>query len=169
MPHLAEPTAHVRDSFLEAARDLRDEGWLPRFPVEQVSADFGSYVRDILKDTHGWGVPITTLWYVDGTTYLGTVVIRHRLTPELRRRGGHIGYHVAPRHRRHGHATAMLAAAVGYSRQALGLTWLLVTCDERNVASRRVIEANAGTLEDILDGECRYWIGQPRTAPDAPV
>ena len=43
-----------------------------------------------------WGVPVTTLWYVDGATYLGTVIVRHRLTPELTRRGGHIGYHVAP-------------------------------------------------------------------------
>jgi len=29
MPDLARPSAAVRDSFIEAARDLRDEGWLP--------------------------------------------------------------------------------------------------------------------------------------------
>ncbi|HEX9031170.1 MAG TPA: GNAT family N-acetyltransferase [Streptosporangiaceae bacterium] len=167
MPQLATPTTLVRESFLEAVRDLRDEGWLPQFPVEQVSADFESYVRDLILDTRGWGVPITTLWYVDGETYLGTVIVRHGLTPELRRRGGHIGYHVAPRHRRQGHATALLAETIGYTRRALGLTWLLLTCDERNAASRRVIEANAGTLEDILDGECRYWIA-PEPGTTAP-
>ena len=158
VPHLAEPTPAVRDSFIEAVRDLRDEGWLPQFPVDEVAADFGSYVRRVLGQTHGWDVPISTLWYIDGATYLGTVIVRHRLTPSLTQHGGHIGYHVAPRHRRRGHATAMLAEAVAYCRGALAITDVLVTCAERNTASRRVIEANGAVLENILDGECRYWI-----------
>jgi RimJ/RimL family protein N-acetyltransferase len=44
-------------------------------------------------------------------------------------------------------------------------TWLwpalarvLITCDEPNTASRRVIEGNSGILENTLGGECRYWI-----------
>src|SRR6266702_6169812 len=161
VPHLVRPAALVRDSFIEAARDLRDESWLPEFPVDQVAADFDGYVQRVLEDKHGWGVPMSTLWYIDGRTYLGTVIIRHRLTPELTRRGGQIGYHVAPRHRRQGHATAMLAAAAAYCRDTLGLTRLLVTCAESNTASRRVIESNGAVLENILEGECRYWISPP--------
>ena len=114
MPHLGAPVPAVRDSFVGAARDLRDEGWLPGFPVDEVAADFDGYVQRVLDEREYWGVPVSTLWCMDGVTYLGTVVIRHRLTPELARRGGHVGYHVAPRHRRHGHATAMLAAAVAH-------------------------------------------------------
>src|SRR5690348_6865137 len=38
MPNLARPTVLVRDSFVEAARRFRDEGWLPGFPVEEVAA-----------------------------------------------------------------------------------------------------------------------------------
>jgi len=159
VPSLVRPTPLVRESFLEAARDLRDEGWLPDFPVAEVAADFGGYVQRIRGDMQGWGVPFSTLWWIDGVTYLGTVVIRHRLTPELTRIGGHVGYHVAPRHRRQGHASAMLAAALGYCSDTLGLTQVLITCAEANTASRRVIEANGGVLENILDGECRYWIG----------
>jgi len=133
-----------------------------------VAADFAGYVRSVLDDKQGWGVPVTTLWYAAGSAYLGTVVIRHRLTPELTRHGGHIGYHVAPRHRRQGHATAMLAAAVAYCRDTLGIARILVTCDQANAGSRRVIEANGGLLENVLDGECRYWIspdGCSRTRP----
>ena len=99
MPRLVRPDALVRDSFLKAARDLRDESWLPEFPVDQVAAGFDGHVQRVLEDKHGWAVPISTMWYIDGVTYLGTVIIRHRLTPELTRRGGHIGYHIAPRHR----------------------------------------------------------------------
>jgi predicted acetyltransferase len=158
MPDLARPSPAVRDSFIEAARDLRDEGWLPDFPVQEVAADFDGYLRRVLAGKRGWGVPVTTLWYIDGTTYLGTVIIRHQLTPELTRHGGHIGYHVAPRHRRQGHATAMLAAALAYCRATLGLARVLITCAEQHAASRRVIEANRGSLDNILDGECRYWV-----------
>lgn len=159
VPLLVSPTSSVRDSFLEAARDLRNEGWLPDFPVDEVAADFDGYVERVRGETRFWDVPVTTLWYVDEATYLGTVVVRHELTPELTRAGGHIGYHVAPRYRRRGHATAMLAAACGFCRDTIGLSRVLVTCAETNTGSRRVIEANGGVLEDILDGECRYWIG----------
>jgi hypothetical protein len=85
VPRLATPTTAVRDSFVEAARDLRDEGWLPDFPVDEVAADFDGYVQRELSAKEYWGVPVT--------------------------------------------------------------------------ASRRVIEVNGGTLENVLDGECRYWIG----------
>ena len=104
---------------------------------------------------------MTELWYVDGTDYLGTVIIRHRLTPALEREGGHIGYHVVPGHRRRGHATQMLAQALVVCQQ-LGLRQILVTCAEDNPGSRRVIEANGGALDRILDGEARYWLSTSR-------
>lgn len=158
MPSLTTPTIRVRASFLEAAIGLRDEGWMPAFPVDDVAADFDGYVQRVIDQKVAWGVPTSTLWYVDGDIYLGTVVIRHELTPALIERGGHIGYHVAPLHRRHGYATAMLAEAVTYCRERLGLRDILITCDEFNEGSRRVIEANGGVLENVLAGECRYWI-----------
>jgi hypothetical protein len=53
-----------------------------------------------------WDVPSTVFWYVSGEYYLGTLVIRHQLTPELVKVGGHIGYHVvAPWRRGAGRAT----------------------------------------------------------------
>jgi predicted acetyltransferase len=104
-----------------------------------------------------WGVPVTELWFLDGTTYLGTVIIRHHLTPDLERAGGHLGYHVVPGHRRRGHATRMLAQALVVCGQ-LGLRQVLVTCDVDNLGSRRVIEANGGVLDRIVDGEARYWL-----------
>jgi predicted acetyltransferase len=165
MPYLAAPTAAVRDSFLQAAGDLRDEGWLPKFPVDEVAANFAGYVQRVLREKQCWGVPISTLWYIEGLSYLGTVIIRHRLTPELTERGGHIGYHVAPRHRRQGHATAMLTEAVAYCRGRLGIARILVTCDQFNAASRRVIETNGGVLENVLGSECRYWINPCHRQP----
>ena len=40
----------------------------------------------------------------------------------------------------------------------LGLSEILVTYPEDNIPSRRVIEANGGTLDRILDSEALYWL-----------
>lgn len=157
MPFLVLPTSSVRDSYLEGEREVCGEERLPTSSVDEAAADFDAFVDRRRAVRELWGVPVTELWFVDGSDYLGTVIIRHRLTPALERVGGHIGFHVVPRHRRRGHATRMLADAVVFCRH-LGLTALLITCAEGNTASRRVIEVNGGVLEIPATGECRYWL-----------
>jgi predicted acetyltransferase len=51
----------------------------------------------------------------------------------------------------------MLAEALVVCRQ-LGLREVLVTCAVDNLGSRRVIEANGGALDRIVDGEALYWL-----------
>ncbi len=102
-------------------------------------------------------VPATTLWYVDGSTFLGRLAIRHRLTQHLLAAGGHIGYDVRPSARRRGHATAMLRDALPIVNR-LGIEPALITCDTSNIASRKVIEANGGILEDQRGDKLRFWV-----------
>ena len=102
-------------------------------------------------------VPATTLWWIDDDEYLGRLAIRHRLTARLREVGGHIGYDIRPSARRRGHATALLAAALPMAHD-LRIGLALITCDEDNIASRKVIEANGGVFEDTRDGKRRYWV-----------
>jgi predicted acetyltransferase len=155
MPRLVLPTTSVRASYLQGETETASEEGLPTSWLEEAAGDFGGFVgrRRLVREL--WGVPVTELWFVDGSSYIGTVIIRHRLTPALAREGGHIGYHVVPRHRRRGHATQMLAQAK-VTCQQLGLPEVLVTCGEDNIGSRRVIEANGGVLERVVDGEARY-------------
>lgn len=134
-----------------------DEGEPSPFWLPGAAADFEFFVAQRIRTREIWNVPATELWYVDGADYLGTVMIRHALTRQLRHEGGHIGYHVVPGARRRGHATAMLAAACGYCRTD-GMTEVLVTCRTGNTGSRRVIEANGGALKEIETGVCHYWI-----------
>jgi predicted acetyltransferase len=157
MPELVRPTVAVQRSFLAGERDAcAQDGTSPAW-LEPAEADFASFVAGRRVTRQRWGVPTTELWYVSGTAYVGALMIRHRLTPELRREGGHIGYNVVPACRRRGHATAMLAAACTICRQR-GMPELLLTCGEDNVASRRVIEANGGALDGVTGGTCHYWI-----------
>ena len=51
----------------------------------------------------------------------------------------------------------MLAAALPVAR-SLVIDPALLTCHDDNIASRKVIEANGGTLEDNRRGKARYWV-----------
>ncbi len=139
-------------------REMREFGEL--WGTEQ---GFAVYVEklnaDALPDTarSAYLVPSTTFWWIDRDEFLGRLAIRHRLTERLLDIGGHIGYDVRPSARRRGHATAMLAAALRPARD-LCIDPALLTCNFENVASRRVIEANGGVLEDQRGNVLRYWV-----------
>ena len=176
MPQLIIPDTRVRDSFTAAMTEFRAEGrggpddpsmigvetrryghrWLEPDGVAWYVAELRAQVRPGPALPEGW-VPCTTLWYVEGDDYLGRIAVRHGLTDWLLQYGGHVGYDVRPTARRRGHATAMLRDALPVSR-ALGLESLLITCDVDNIASRKVIEACGGALEDERGGKLRFWV-----------
>jgi predicted acetyltransferase len=153
---LARPTASVRTSYLAGMRALCAEGGTSPAWLDEAEMDFSGFAAERAAARRAWDVPVTELWYVRERDYIGTVVIRHELTPSLLYDGGNIGYHVVPEHRRRGHATAMLGAACDWCRDG-GMSMVLLTCDPENLASRRVIEANGGVL-DSADDLLRYWI-----------
>lgn len=92
---------------------------------------------------------------------LGLLNIRHKLNDFLYRRGGHIGYSIKTTEREKGYGYEILRLALAEAKK-LGLDRVLVTCDENNMASRKIIEKNKGVLENIVSiGEeelRRYWI-----------
>ena len=174
MPELVLPDVGVRESFLEAMREVVTEGnraeaaylgseqtrYLAAWNSQERFAEYVAAVRAVGAETTPRRigiVPYTTWWWVDGEDYLGRISVRHRLTDFLRDVGGHVGYYVRPSRRRRGHATAMLRAVLPYAAD-LGLQQVLVTCDDTNEGSRRVIEAAGGVLEDQRGVKLRYWL-----------
>jgi predicted acetyltransferase len=183
VPELIVPDVRVRRSFATAMSEFRAEGrgsehdrsvigrYLRELSEELTSdASFAKFVAAVRADRldetprpEGY-VPATELWWVDGDEFLGRIGVRHRLTPALLDVGGHIGYDVRPSARRRGHATEMLRQALGVARE-LGIDLALITCDEDNLGSRRVIERNGGLLEDQRGRMLRFWVA---TRDDAP-
>jgi predicted acetyltransferase len=105
----------------------------------------------------GW-TPVTFLWMVSGDEYVGSLAIRHRLTPRLLEEGGHIGYSVRPTARRQGHASRALGRALVLAHGVVDGPDVLLTCLEGNLGSRSVIEGNGGRYEDTRGGVRRYWL-----------
>ena len=171
MPELIAPQVSVAAAVRRVA-DPADADAHPaygRLLAGLGDAELPGWVQRLLAETrpaapHDLGDPVATthLWWVEGDTYLGRLAIRHALPPPPLWIGGHVGYWVCPDHRRRGHATAMLAAALPVAAQ-LGLDCVLVTCAAANAGSRRAIEANGGLFDGELDGQRRYWIptGRP--------
>lgn len=169
-PRLVWPTAAVRVSYLTGEQTDRLLHGTATDWLGPASEDFDGYVAEQRGVRERWDVPSTLFWYVSGEHYLGSLVIRHRLTAELAEAGGHVGYHIVTPWRRQGHATRMLAAGLVECRR-LGLDRVLLTCDRHNEASRRVILANGGVPDGRIRGEDRFWIilDQPgRTSGDVP-
>ena len=105
-------------------------------------------------------------WLVDDekTYFIGEVSIRHRLNDALAKRGGHIGYGVRYSEWNRGYGTKMLSMALEKAKE-MQISPVLITCNDDNLASARVMEKNDFVLGDkilvSIDGEerltRRYW------------
>jgi len=170
MPLVLPDVGH-RSSFTEGVREFHAADPSGRSPFvggldPELLADpdeFRRYVDDLLamrlEETPkpvGW-VPSTTLWWIEDGEFVGRVGIRHRLTPQLRLAGGHIGYDVRPSRRRQGYAGRILRAAMPIAA-GLGIDPALLTCDDTNVYSRKVIEGAGGRLFEADGGKLRFWL-----------
>ena len=92
---------------------------------------------------------------------VGMIDIRHYLNEYLTQVGGNIGYSVRKTERNKGYAKQMLKLALEKCKE-LKIKKVLITCDEDNIASEKVILSANAKLEDIrnVDGENkkRFWI-----------
>lgn len=123
---------------------------------------FRSYLRQHWNRSKGiylqsQHVQQTLYWlYADGKP-VGYGKLRHRLNDALLREGGHIGYIIQQSERNKGYGTAILRELIR-AAAGLGLSKVLLTCDENNARSQKVIERNGGVLTETSEGMCKYWI-----------
>jgi predicted acetyltransferase len=154
---LITPDLSLSQAFQRYVDDYRRDGDAARVAkYEPGTRDFPAYVESLRQARSGIGlpedrVPFHTYWLVDGGEILGIVRIRPRLTPKVERNDGHIGYDVAPAHRRKGYGTQLLRMALTEARK-LGLERVIVTCAVTNIGSRAVIEKCGGrVLGEVFD------------------
>ena len=92
---------------------------------------------------------------------VGMIDIRHYLNEYLTQVGGNIGYSVRKTERNKGYAKQMLKLALEKCKE-LKIKKVLITCNEDNIASEKVILSANAKFEDIrnVDGKNkkRFWI-----------
>lgn len=153
----------------EAARqahaELEPEGFPFLFGHEE-GEPFSAYVERLRRWSRGLDlpanlVPTALLVAVVGEDLVGRASVRFSTEGEVLTRVGHIGYAVRPGFRRRGHAREMLRQALVLARSH-GVEQVLVTCDEDNLASARVIASGGGieggAFADHRGVKRRFWI-----------
>jgi predicted acetyltransferase len=164
---LARPATRYQTSYLAAIAEFKqvDQRYLD-FKPDWLAAHFDHFVDDLLRRERypkPGRVPEAIFWLVREDEFIGRISVRHELNDGLSQIGGHIGYEIRPGQRRQGYGTLICKLGLDYARQ-IGLRRALITCDDTNVGSRRIIEANGGQLARVVtlpyhDVPIRqYWV-----------
>ena len=160
------PTLAMKERFLDFTRDWAEHGEeITPYVARLLGRSYEEWLSDVKRaETVSVNNLVTGhlyVWVDPEGEIVGALHLRHRLNDHLRRVSGHIGYGVRPSRRRQGHAVAMLRAALPRAWE-LGMTRVLVTCDQTNTGSARTIQKNGGVLEnEVQHGDRvmqRYWI-----------
>lgn len=169
---LVAPCEAYMDGYYQLCREMKDSGSRNFMLDDPDTYDEwrDGHVQRCADNSQGMGlpegwVPYTRLWLMDGDELVGAVSIRHRLNEQLREIGGHIGYGIKPSKWRQGYGEQQLRLSLPVAR-ALGIERALITCNDDNIASARIIEKNGGVLEGVFDvvrDEApmrlrRYWV-----------
>ncbi len=149
---LVLPDADLSETYIDCVEEFvaNDEPFIP-FPLGFQYEDFDALLTKLDSQSKGVGLPDgfvanTTYWLVDQNELVGVSNLRHELTPNLRRDGGHIGYGIKPSRRQNGYGTVLLRETLRKAR-GLDLDKVLLTCAKDNIASVKVIVKNDGVLE----------------------
>jgi predicted acetyltransferase len=181
---LAKPQFVYQKAFIDAVAELQAHEH-DRYYVEKnldlaklkEKRFFKNYLKNITEQEAGINlaigrVPQTIYWLMNNQgggqiIWLGRVAIRHQLTDSLRKIGGHIGYVIRPSARRQGYGSQLLALSLDKIRQgqpSLDTKQALLTCDETNLGSKKIIEKNGGVFSSYSEQEAPlprkllYWV-----------
>lgn len=159
----ADQIWEYRARFAESKEDSGGCGDLLDCATVQEWLDFSAAQADPARCPEG-RVPSDTYLAVRTGDHrlVGMIDLRHHIDhPILGTWGGHIGYSVHPDERRKGYATRMLQMDLENARR-LGISRVLITCDDGNIASEKTILRNGGVYENSIPVEGRmvkrFWI-----------
>ena len=154
---LRYPCHEYKESFLKRMRESDDDIYYGGHSFDWVENSFDEFLktfknyREGVNLKEGW-VPDSHFWIIADGEYAGRIDVRHWLNDHLTEFGGHVGYEIATSMRRKGIATEALRLVLPEAKK-LGIDELLITCNDDNIASIKIIENNGGVLLDKIKSE----------------
>ena len=159
-----------KEAYIDAKR-LMEEGKISKHDMMFLNPDEVDVVQTFMDNRDqsklpSYYVPSYDYFVIDDDKFIGVIHIRVRLTEGLLKFGGHIGYSTAPKYWNMGYGKKILKKVLEEYSYLIEDDRILITCDDTNIGSSKVIEANGGILENKVwnesDGEKfltrRYWI-----------
>lgn len=173
--NLTPPEPKYLPSVLEAIAEYKSQP--SPFEIHAVSKmisasenNFATYFQDVDNAAKGLNlkpryVANTVFWLIDNEQYIGSINLRHTLTPNLEKVGGHIAYQIRPSQYHKGYAYAALLLCLNKAKK-MGLDKILVTCEAENIASysvmhKAMINYGGTEIEPVeVDGiiQKRVWL-----------
>lgn len=157
---LVKPSLKYKQSFARALKEFEKEG-----RNEGEPDDIEGYIKQAKQYEKGdlpkGKVRESKLWLVDKDQFIGRIGIRHTLNGKLKKFGGNIGYAIRPSKRKKGYGYKALELALKKA-QKIGLEKVMITCNDDNIASQKIIEKHGGKLKSKRTHEGtlirHYWI-----------
>jgi predicted acetyltransferase len=149
---IRKPDYKYIDALIDMPKDYKANNE-PFYNFENVDA---AYKRiDIDIDYEKGFVPVGrlqgfTYWFFMGDSLIGTSRLRPKINEQFLQKGGNIGYDVSPSYRKKGIGTEILRLTLLKAKD-IGLSKVLITCDDDNVGSIKVIENNNGVLTNKIE------------------
>ncbi len=146
---LVEPNIDYKNSFLEYVEEVTKTGYESGRYYKKAQENFEEFILDLHNFAKGINIEedwcsYNTYWLVDDEkSFLGAFRIRHNLHTDFLKRIGHIGYEINSKYRKKGYGTKILELGLVEAKK-LGLKEVLLTCDEDNIASKKIIEKAKG-------------------------
>jgi len=165
MLQLEFPNISHKKMYEKMIEEWRETEEIPTSPSRLFAGENFEEFLSLIKndvDSNGNNVNSHLFFLINSDEILWAIQVRHHINhPNLKEVGGHIGYGIKPLARKKWYATKMLKLCLEEVKK-LQIKKLLITCDEWNIGSKKVIENNGGVFERMAEKKgkksYRYWI-----------
>lgn len=163
---LREPNLSDQDEYLAYLSEWGTEDEITPYSSRLNGLTYEAFIENLSWKERGLYdqenlVPDNTYILVDEKNHIyGALNFRHQLNPYLYQYGGHVGYGIRPSERNKGYGELILKLGLEIAKKRK-YDDILVTCDEDNIASKKIILKNGGIFENKVfkhDGYIlRFW------------
>lgn len=163
---LAKPSVKYKESFLDFVSDVKDTGYESYSLYTKAEENFDEFLMQLKDSQEGNNlpdgyVPCSSFWLIDEKDeVVGVIRIRHIVNSDFLQMIGHIGYEIKSTHRKMGYGTNLLEFGLIEAKK-IGLDVVLITCDNDNLASLRIIDKFNGEYKtSFIDPDTGKTVNQ---------